>query len=69
MIRGFHLTDFFTLANAACGMATVSFAMRFVDGGAIAHFYLAAVMAPAASGPWARGNCILSRSCFCCPAP
>jgi len=23
MIRGFHLADFFTLANAACGMAAI----------------------------------------------
>ncbi|HWT72640.1 MAG TPA: CDP-diacylglycerol--serine O-phosphatidyltransferase, partial [Oxalicibacterium sp.] len=27
MLRGFHLADFFTLGNAACGVAAVFFAM------------------------------------------
>jgi CDP-diacylglycerol--serine O-phosphatidyltransferase len=48
MIRGFHLADFLTLGNAACGMAAVLFAMAYIDSGSLAHFYLAAAMAPAA---------------------
>jgi CDP-diacylglycerol--serine O-phosphatidyltransferase len=48
MIRGFHLADFFTLANAACGVAGVFFAMQYVGSGAVAHFLFAAAFAPAA---------------------
>lgn len=48
MIRGFHLADFFTLANAACGMAAIFLAMIHVESRAVGHFYLAAAMAPAA---------------------
>ena len=48
MIRGFHLADFFTLGNAACGVASMFFAMRFVASGELADFYAAAWMAPAA---------------------
>src|SRR3970282_634646 len=48
MIRGFHLADFFTLANAACGVAAVFFAIVAVGGPSSAHFFAAAAMAPAA---------------------
>jgi CDP-diacylglycerol--serine O-phosphatidyltransferase len=48
MIRGFHLADFFTLANAACGVAGVFLAMLYVSSGSLVHFYGAAAMAPAA---------------------
>lgn len=48
MIRGFHLADFFTLANAACGMASVFFAMMFVGSQTPAHFLTAALLAPLA---------------------
>lgn len=48
MIRGFHLADFFTLANAACGIAAVFFAMLFVATQARQYFFAAAAMAPAA---------------------
>ncbi|MFZ6645040.1 CDP-alcohol phosphatidyltransferase family protein [Undibacterium sp. TJN25] len=51
MIRGFHLADFFTLGNAACGMAAVFLAMLYIahPGNEAKHyFYLAAAMAPAA---------------------
>src|SRR5918996_5114784 len=48
MIRGFHLADFFTLANAACGVAGVFLAMTYVAGQSIAAFYWAAAMAPLA---------------------
>lgn len=48
MIRGFHLADFFTLGNAACGVAAVFLAMRYVGSGRLQDFYLAAAMAPVA---------------------
>jgi CDP-diacylglycerol---serine O-phosphatidyltransferase len=48
MVREFHLADFFTLANAGCGLAGVFFAMSYVDSHALAQFLLAAAMAPAA---------------------
>ncbi len=48
MIRGFQLADFFTLGNAACGVASVLLAMQFLVSGDSAHFYWAAVMAPLA---------------------
>jgi CDP-diacylglycerol--serine O-phosphatidyltransferase len=47
MIREFHLADFFTLANAACGVAAIFLAMLYVGSGDMFHFYLAAAMAPA----------------------
>jgi len=48
MIRGFHLADAFTLANAACGMTAVLLAMKYVGSGTLADFLLAAALAPAA---------------------
>ncbi len=48
MLRGFHLADFFTLGNAACGMGAVMFAMLFMASGSPAHFFTAAALAPAA---------------------
>ena len=48
MIRGFHLADFFTLANAACGVASVFFAMSYMDSRSVAHFLAAAALLPAA---------------------
>jgi CDP-diacylglycerol--serine O-phosphatidyltransferase len=48
MIRGFHLADFFTLGNAACGVLAVLLAMRFVASGELGHFHLAAAMIPLA---------------------
>ncbi|HJY76093.1 MAG TPA: CDP-alcohol phosphatidyltransferase family protein [Burkholderiales bacterium] len=57
MIRGFHLADFFTLANAACGVSAVFLAMRYLQSGAKAHFYAAAAMAPLAFFfDWLDGN-------------
>jgi CDP-diacylglycerol---serine O-phosphatidyltransferase len=57
MIRGFHLADFFTLANAACGVAGVFLAMTYVASGSRSHFYAAAAMAPAAFVfDWLDGN-------------
>ena len=48
MLRGFHLADFFTLGNAACGTASVLLAMRFVGTQALSDFLWAAALAPAA---------------------
>lgn len=48
MIRGFHLADFLTLANAACGMAAVLFTILYAETHALAHFFAAVAMAPAA---------------------
>lgn len=48
MIRGFHLADFLTLANAACGAAGVFLAMIYTGTQAPFHFFAAAAMAPAA---------------------
>lgn len=48
MVRGFHLADFFTLANAACGVAMIFLAMVYVGNASLGHFLAAAAMAPAA---------------------
>ncbi|MDP3618412.1 MAG: CDP-alcohol phosphatidyltransferase family protein, partial [Ramlibacter sp.] len=48
MLREFHLADFFTLGNAACGVGAVFFAMMFMKSQELAHFYGAAILAPAA---------------------
>jgi CDP-diacylglycerol--serine O-phosphatidyltransferase len=48
MIREFHLADFFTLANAACGVAAIFFAIAYVESDAPFYFYASAAMAPAA---------------------
>ena len=48
MLRDFHLADFFTLGNAACGAGAVFVAMLFLASGDVRHFFLAAGLAPAA---------------------
>ncbi|MEO6407625.1 MAG: CDP-alcohol phosphatidyltransferase family protein [Burkholderiaceae bacterium] len=48
MIRGFHMADFFTLGNAACGTAGVFLAMLAMASGSATHLLLGAAMAPAA---------------------
>ena len=48
MLRDFHLADFFTLGNAACGVGSVLFAMLYMQGQQLAHFYAAAALAPLA---------------------
>lgn len=48
MIRGFHLADFVTLGNAACGTAGVFLAMVYMGSGELADFLWAAAMAPLA---------------------
>ncbi len=48
MIRGFKLADFFTLGNAGCGVAAVFFAMLYMEGRPVTHFYSSAGMIAAA---------------------
>ncbi|HEX4334119.1 MAG TPA: CDP-alcohol phosphatidyltransferase family protein [Usitatibacter sp.] len=48
MIREFHLADFFTLGNAACGTLGVLFAMLYMPGQDLSDFYWAVAMAPLA---------------------
>lgn len=48
MLREFHLADFFTLGNAACGVGAILLAMLFMASGDRAHFFAAAALAPAA---------------------
>jgi len=48
MIREFHMADFFTLGNAACGVGAVFLAMAYMGSHDIRHFYWAAALAPAA---------------------
>lgn len=48
MLRDLQLADFFTLANAACGMGSVFYAMYFVADPSLRHFFIAAALAPAA---------------------
>jgi CDP-diacylglycerol---serine O-phosphatidyltransferase len=48
MIREFHLADFLTLGNAACGVGGVLLAMLYVESRAPIHFFLAAALAPCA---------------------
>jgi CDP-diacylglycerol--serine O-phosphatidyltransferase len=48
MVREFHLADFFTLGNAACGVGAVLLAMLYMASGERGHFLFAAALAPAA---------------------
>ncbi len=48
MLRGFHLADFFTLGNAACGVGAIFLAMLHLASGDLGHLYAAAALAPAA---------------------
>ena len=48
MIRGFHLADFLTLANAACGIAAVFFSMLYMGSQSRAYFFAATALTPAA---------------------
>ena len=48
MIRGFHLADLFTLANAACGIASVFASMTYLVSPSIGLFTLAAALVPLA---------------------
>jgi len=48
MLREFHVADFFTLGNAACGVAGVFLAIAYAVEGDLSLFMWAAAMAPAA---------------------
>ena len=48
MVREFHLADFFTLGNAACGVGAVLLAMLYMASQSLSHFLAAAALAPAA---------------------
>jgi CDP-diacylglycerol---serine O-phosphatidyltransferase len=48
MIRSFQLADFFTIANAFCGMLAIFEAMMFLSTGAAWHLFLAAALVPVA---------------------
>jgi CDP-diacylglycerol--serine O-phosphatidyltransferase len=48
MLREFHLADFFTLGNAACGVGAILLALAFMGSGDTTHFMIAAALAPAA---------------------
>ncbi|MEP6964639.1 MAG: CDP-alcohol phosphatidyltransferase family protein [Polaromonas sp.] len=48
MLRDFHLADFFTLGNAACGVGAVLFAMLYMQSQLLFHFFAAAALAPVA---------------------
>jgi len=48
MVREFHLADFFTLANGACGIGGVFGAMKFLETQSLRYFLIAAALAPAA---------------------
>ena len=48
MLRDFHLADFFTLGNAACGVGAVLLAMCYMRDALPLQFFAAAAMAPAA---------------------
>ena len=48
MLRDFHVADFITLGNAACGVGAVFCAMVFMTDQAIAYFFTAAALVPVA---------------------
>ncbi|MEO8673458.1 MAG: CDP-alcohol phosphatidyltransferase family protein [Tahibacter sp.] len=48
MLRGFHLADWFTLANAACGMAALFGAMAYLQSGRVTSLLIGAAFVPAA---------------------
>jgi CDP-diacylglycerol--serine O-phosphatidyltransferase len=48
MIREFHLADWFTLANAFCGVGALFAVMTFLQTGDVRHIYFACALIPAA---------------------
>lgn len=48
MIREFHLADWFTLANAFCGMGSLFAVMTYLQTGVVLHLYYACALIPAA---------------------
>jgi len=48
MIREFHLADWFTLANAVCGVGALFSAMTYIETGVTRHVYFACALVFAA---------------------
>ena len=48
MIREFHLADWFTLANAACGTGAIFSTMTYLETNAVSHVYIACALVIAA---------------------
>jgi CDP-diacylglycerol--serine O-phosphatidyltransferase len=48
MIRGFHLADFLTLGNAACGVVAIFAAMRYIEGREAGRLLAATALLPLA---------------------
>jgi CDP-diacylglycerol---serine O-phosphatidyltransferase len=48
MIREFHLADWFTLANAFCGVGALFAVMTFLQTGDVRHIWIACWLIPAA---------------------
>lgn len=48
MIRGFHLADWFTLANACCGVGALFSVMSYLQSGEVRHIYFACALVPVA---------------------
>ncbi|CAN6484303.1 unnamed protein product [Victoria cruziana] len=48
MIREFHLADWFTLANAFCGVGALFSVMTYLQSGIVLHLYYACALIPAA---------------------
>ena len=48
MIREFHLADWFTLANAACGTGALFAIMTYLQTGEVMHVYFACALIPGA---------------------
>jgi len=48
MIRDFHLADWFTLGNAACGVGSLFAVMSYLQQGGVEHIYFACALVVAA---------------------
>jgi CDP-diacylglycerol--serine O-phosphatidyltransferase len=48
MIRGFHLADWFTLANACCGVGALFSVMSYLQSGDVRHIFFACALVPVA---------------------
>ena len=57
MIREFHLADWFTLANAFCGVGALFSAMTYLETGDVLHVYYACALVLAAFKHSGRLRC------------
>jgi CDP-diacylglycerol--serine O-phosphatidyltransferase len=48
LIRGFHLADWFTLGNAACGVGALFAVMSYLQSGGVVHIHFACALVVAA---------------------